>query len=157
EFLKKASTSGSVRELLGHSAGCTAHVEFFRKLKLGTTNPRGDLVEMAAAEPTTPPGVHAVYSGLGYIQLGALLERAYGAPLEQAFSELVAAPLGLGARYSGIGPLPGDITPVKLSPPVAGAVATEIDDRGVVCGYVHDENAYYGGGACGHAGLFARI
>jgi serine-type D-Ala-D-Ala carboxypeptidase len=157
-FLKKASTTGSVRELLGHAAGCTAHVEFFRKMKLGSANPRGELVDAAAAEPTTPPGVHAVYSDLGYIQLGALLERAYGTPLEQAFSELVAAQLGLGARYSGIGPLPEQAAvPAKVSPPIAGAVATEIDDRGVVCGYVHDENAYYGGGACGHAGLFARI
>jgi CubicO group peptidase (beta-lactamase class C family) len=165
-FLKKASTTGSVRELLGHAAGCTAHVEFFRKMKLGSANPRGELVDLATAEPTAPPGVHAVYSDLGYIQLGALLERAYGTPLEQAFSELVAAPLGLGARYSGIGPLPAGEpsaspparpSPARLSPPIAGAVATEIDDRGVVCGYVHDENAYYGGGACGHAGLFARI
>jgi len=37
------------------------------------------------------------------------------------------------------------------------AVATELDDRGLVTGRVHDENAYFGGGVCGHAGLFATI
>src|SRR5262249_51653780 len=57
----------------------------------------------------------------------------------------VAEPLGLGrARYPGTAELPG-------------AVATEIDDRGLVAGQVHDENAYFGGGVCGHAGLFATI
>jgi CubicO group peptidase (beta-lactamase class C family) len=87
----------------------------------------------------------AVYSHLGYILLGAVLERAAGGPLDQAFRSAVAEPLGLGgARYPGTAALPG-------------AVATEIDDRGLVVGRVHDENAYFGGGVCGHAGLFATI
>jgi CubicO group peptidase (beta-lactamase class C family) len=143
-WLDNAQTQGSVRELLGHAAGCTAHVEFFRKLKLGAANPRQELVDLAAREPTTFPGVHAVYSDLGYIQLGAVLERAFGGSLEDAFAELVGRPLGIAARYPGMTAL-------------AGSVATELDDRGLVCGRVHDENAYFGGGACGHAGLFARI
>src|SRR5262249_8969049 len=83
-------------------------------------------------------------SDLGFIQLGAVVERAAGgAPLPQAFSELVGAPLGLGAGYAPIDP--------------AGTVATELDERGLVCGRVHDENADCGGSACGHAGLFATI
>jgi CubicO group peptidase (beta-lactamase class C family) len=86
-----------------------------------------------------------VYSDLGYLQLGAIVERAAGMPLEQVYAELVAGPLGLAARYAGTTAL-------------AGAVATEIDDwRGAVCGLVHDENAFYAGGICGHAGLFATI
>jgi CubicO group peptidase (beta-lactamase class C family) len=139
-----AETTGSVRELLGHAAGCTAHVEFFRTLREGVADPRVELVGMAAREPTAPPGVNAMYSDLGYIQLGAVLERAFGGPLDDAFAELVALPLGIGARYPGMSTL-------------ARAVATELDDRGLVCGRVHDENAYFGGGTCGHAGLFARI
>jgi CubicO group peptidase (beta-lactamase class C family) len=102
---------------------------------------------MAAAEPASAPGVTAVYSDLGYIMLGAIIERVTGAPLEQAFAALVADPLGLGARHA--------------STAVANAVATEVDDRtgvtAVVQGRVHDENAWFGGGACGHAGLFARL
>jgi len=148
-WLPTATSTGTVRQLLGHAAGCAAHVEFFRRLSVGVhENPRAELVAMAAAEPATAPGVTAVYSDLGYIMLGAIVERAAGAPLEDAYRSLVADPLGLAARYAGTTQL-------------ADAVATEVDARtgttAVVEGLVHDENAYFGGGVCGHAGLFARL
>src|SRR5947199_412067 len=56
---------------------------------------------------------------------------------------LVTEPLGLAARFAPA--------------PIAGAVATELDERGLVCGLVHDENAYFAGRICGHAGVFASI
>jgi serine-type D-Ala-D-Ala carboxypeptidase len=132
----------SVRELLGHAAGCSSHVELFRPLRSARpADPRAELVARAIREPATEPP--ATYSDLGYIALGAIIERAADAPLERAFAELVAEPLGLAARFA--------------FEPIAHAVATEIDDRGVVTGLVHDENAYWGGRVCGHAGLFASI
>lgn len=144
-YVPAAATAGTVRELLGHAAGCVAHVELFRRLRgEAPGDPRARLVELAAAEPAGPPGVAAVYSDLGFIVLGAVIERAAGAPLEDAFRALVAEPLELGAWFPG-------------EAPAAGAVATEVDERGLVCGLVHDENAYYGGGVFGHAGLFATI
>ena len=144
-YLPHAATTASVRQLLAHAAGCAAHVEFFRHLRAARpANPREVLVERALREPCDPPGVAAVYSDLGFIQLGALLERAAGLPLETAFAELVAGPLGLAAGYA-----PGA--------PLAGCVATELDDRGLVCGVVHDENCAAGGGVAGHAGLFGTI
>lgn len=149
-WIPGAASTGTVRHLLGHASGCIAHVEFFRTMRVGEhPDPRGELLDLAARVPANPPGVTTVYSDLGYIQLGAIVERAAGLPLEEVFAELVAGPLELAARYAGI-------------EPVAGAVATELDDpatseRGLVCGRVHDENAYYGGGICGHAGLFATI
>ena len=145
QWLPNAASTGTVRQLIGHAAGCAAHVEFFRVLRSGIVpDPRRELVRMAASELASAPGVTAVYSDLGYIMLGAIIERAADAPLEQVFSELVAGPLGLGARFASTGA-------------VDGAVATELDERGLVQGLVHDENAYFGGGACGHAGLFATI
>ncbi len=144
-WISDASTTGNVGQLLGHAAGCAPHVEFFRTLRGGDhADPRRELVALAARHPAGDPGQAAVYSDLGYIVLGAIIERATGAPLERAFADLVADPLGLTARYAGLSP-------------IAGAVATEVDDRGVVEGLVHDENAYYGGGVCGHAGLFATL
>lgn len=151
-WIPGASSAGAVGDLLGHGAGCAAHVEIFRELaRGGVADPRAELVRRAAIEPAGPPGAAAIYSDLGYILLGAIVERAAGAPLEDAFAELVAGPLALGARYVAAG-----------DPPIAGAVATEYDDahglgRGLVAGVVHDENAAYGGGVCGHAGLFAPI
>ncbi|HMG24018.1 MAG TPA: serine hydrolase domain-containing protein [Kofleriaceae bacterium] len=145
-WLPEAATAGTVRQLLGHAAGYAAHVEFFRTLRVGAhADPRGELIELAARHPAGPAGVEAVYSDLGYLVLGAIVERAAGMALDDAFRALVAEPLGLpGARFPGGSPL-------------RGAVATELDDRGLVAGRVHDENAYFGGGVCGHAGLFAAI
>ena len=145
-WLPAASTTGTVRHLLGHAAGCAAHVEFFRSLRQGThADPYGELIASAARHPATAPGAHALYSDLGYLLLGAILERVADQPLDAAFRSWVAEPLGLaGARYPAASALPL-------------AVATELDDRGLVSGRVHDENAYFGGGICGHAGLFATI
>jgi serine-type D-Ala-D-Ala carboxypeptidase len=156
-WLADAATTGTVRQLLGHAAGCAAHVEFFRELRtsggaaagspreLRTADPRGELIARAARHPAGPPGVAALYSDLGYLVLGAIVERAAGMALDDAFRAWIAEPLALdGARYPGAAVLDG-------------AVATEIDDRGLVCGRVHDENADAGGGVCGHAGLFATI
>lgn len=145
-WLPDAATAGTVRQLLGHAAGCTAHVEFFRELRVGAhADPRGELIALAAQHPAAAPGVEAVYSDLGYLVLGAVVERATGMALDDAFRHLVAEPLGLtSARFPG-----------RVDVPFA--VATELDDRGLVVGRVHDENAYFGGGVCGHAGLFATI
>ena len=145
-WFPEAASLGTVRQLLGHAAGCAAHVEFFRQLRTGAhDDPRAELVELAARHPATAPGVTALYSDLGYVMAGAILERAAGVPLDEAFRSRVAEPLGLtGARYPGTTAIPR-------------AVATELDDRGLVSGLVHDENAYFGGGICGHAGLFATI
>jgi CubicO group peptidase (beta-lactamase class C family) len=144
-WLPTAASPGTVRQLLGHAAGCAAHVKFFERLRAGCDDPRATLVAMAAGEPLIGrPGIDVTYSDLGYITLGAVLERAAGLPLEDAVARWVTGPLGLGARFAGA---------VALD----GAVATELDDRGVVSGRVHDENAYFGGGVCGHAGLFATI
>lgn len=145
-YLPAAATAGTVRQLLGHSAGCASHVEFFRRLRVEQhADPRAVLVERAQREPCDPPGVAAIYSDLGFIQLGAVLERAGNASLEDMFRDFVAIPLELAsARYAGTTPIPD-------------AVATELDDRGLVCGLVHDENCYVSGGVAGHAGLFGTI
>jgi CubicO group peptidase (beta-lactamase class C family) len=143
-YVPGAATTGTVRQLLGHAAGCAAHVEFFRRLRAERpADPHATLVTLASREPCDPPGVRAVYSDLGYIVLGAVLEAAGGLPLSRLFDKHVAGPLHLTARYA--------------TTTIDGAVATELDERGLVCGRVHDENAYEGGGMFGHAGLFASL
>jgi CubicO group peptidase (beta-lactamase class C family) len=151
-WFPEAATAGTVRDLLDHRAGCAAHVEFFRALR-GARPERSyeTLVERAATEPCDEPVVVAsdgwrargVYSDLGFILLGAILERAGGAPLDELFAARVAIPLSLSARYARSA--------------ITGAVATELDERGLVSGLVHDENCYYGGRVCGHAGLFGSL
>ena len=149
-WLPEAASTGTVRDLLGHASGCIAHVEFFKTLARGAHPDRyAELVELAARAPANPPGLATVYTDLGFLQLGAIVERVVGKRLDEVFAELVANPLGLTARFGGMTPMPG-------------CVATEADDphglgRGVVSGVVHDENCFYGGGIAGHAGLFATL
>jgi len=142
-WLPASASPASVRALLGHAAGCIAHVEFFRWLRgARPADPRAALVERAQRVPvqfTSTP----VYSDLGFIQLGRIIELAAERPLEQAFADYVAGPLGLAARFA--------------PEAIEGAVSTELDERGMVTGLVHDENCYFGGRICGHAGLFGSI
>jgi serine-type D-Ala-D-Ala carboxypeptidase len=149
-WIPDATSTGTVRHLLGHASGCIAHVEFFKSMAVGDhPDRRNELLALAAHTTATPPGVTTVYTDLGFIQLGAIVQRAAGMPLEEAFATLVAGPLGLSAQF-------GSMTPLDH------CVATESDDphglvRGYVQGVVHDENCFYGGGVAGHAGLFATI
>lgn len=137
--LPHAATAGTIGQLLEHRAGCVAHVEFFRWLRgARPADPRAALIDRATREPCGPPGGERVYSDLGFIMLGAML-----GPIDDLFAQRIAEPLGLSARFA--------------PEPIANAVATELDERGLVCGLVHDENCYYGGRVHGHAGLFASI
>lgn len=154
-WLPVPSPDLTVGHLLGHAAGFPPHVKLYERLWAGdlggAADPRAALVTMAATTPLErAPGAAAAYSDVGYISLGALLERATGRPLDELLA-LVTEPLGLGAtRYVD---LRGPRRPFAVPP-----VATELDPRrGLVAGEVHDENAHAGGGIAGHAGLFAPI
>ena len=147
----------TVAHLLGHAAGYPPHVELFRRIWAGdlggAPDPRTALTSMAMTTPLRcAPGTAAAYSDLGFITLGALLERAAAAPLEDLLA-LVTEPLGLaGTRFVDL--RPGAPRPTWAAPPVS----TELDERrGLVTGEVHDENAHAAGGVAGHAGLFAPI
>ncbi|MBK9071326.1 MAG: beta-lactamase family protein [Myxococcales bacterium] len=146
----------TLAQLLGHAAGFPAHIEFFRAMWQGetfsATAPHESLIAGALAQPLAyAPGTQTIYSDLGYILLGAMLERAAGMRLDEAFAALVAQPLGWdSARF-----VAHDRGERIGTDDVA---ATEIDERrGCVRGEVHDENCHAGGGVAGHAGLFARV
>lgn len=147
-WLGSARTEGTVAHLLGHAAGCAPHVRFFEGLsearRPGETARRA-LVRLAAEHPLAYElGARNVYSDLGYLLLGHVVEQAGQAELHELFAREVAEPLEVGAHFM---------------PPVGAQayVATELEGEKLVCGVVHDENARAGGGVHGHAGLFGRI
>jgi CubicO group peptidase (beta-lactamase class C family) len=143
-YLPDCASDGRVRDAFDHRAGFAAHVAIFHALRgQAPHDAYRELVARAASEPCMPSRGARVYSDLGFVVLGEILSRIYDQPLDAAFSAL-AARLGLAARYA-------------LATPITGAVATELDERGLVCGLPHDENAYYARAACGHAGVFASI
>ena len=115
----------SLDDLLAHRSGLPATAPFYET--------RHGPAIVDAALDTEPAEPQPVYSDLGYIILGALVEDLTGAALP-----------GRGLRLGG---------------PVAPAVATErCPWRGrLVCGEVHDENAHAMGGYGGHAGAFGTL
>jgi CubicO group peptidase (beta-lactamase class C family) len=93
------------------------------------------------------PGARMVYSDLGAITLGLVVEAVTGQPLQRTLEERVFAPLAM----DDTGFLPERTLLPRIAP-------TELDTlwrREHVHGTVHDENAQAIGGGAGHAGLFS--
>jgi CubicO group peptidase (beta-lactamase class C family) len=131
----------TIRHLLTHTSGLPAH------RRLWELSPDADSARalIRATPLDTLSGARTVYSDLGLILLGEILESVLGAPLHQLVAERVTVPLGMvGARYR-----PPDSWRSIIAP-------TERDPwRGrILRGEVHDENAAHLGGVAGHAGLF---
>ncbi|KGQ23100.1 serine hydrolase domain-containing protein [Thermus filiformis] len=119
----------SLRALLAHTSGLPAWEAVY-------TWGEGERLRARLLQHPWPLG-EPVYSDIGYMLLGLLLERVRNRPLD-------AFPLPPGLSFR---------------PPRERAVATErCPWRGrVLRGEVHDENAFALGGVAGHAGLFGTL
>ncbi len=132
----------TVRHLLTHSSGLPAVAPLY----LEVHSREAAIARIVAMDLTDPPGTQAVYSDLGILLLGEILEQSAGQPLETFVRDRVFLPLGM--RSTRFRP------PPELWPRIA---PTEVDPwRGrLVQGEVHDENAFALGGIAPHAGLFS--
>ena len=133
----------TVRHLLTHSSGLPAHKDYFL-----TIHSEREAIARICNEPLEyEPGAKTVYSDLGFILLGEILERVTGRTLDQLARERIFAPLSM--------------TSTLFNPPKAlltRIAPTENDAtyrKRLLRGEVHDENAFAMGGAAGHAGMFA--
>lgn len=145
------------RLLLAHAAGLPPHVPFQHQFPPDAGAPdrvREEVLARARQVPLAqPPGTATVYSDLGMILLGDLLEALLGMPLDRAFESEVAAPLRL--RNTFFIDLTRPLTKA-VRPPEAFAATERCAWRGrLVRGQVHDENAFLLRGVAGHAGLFS--
>jgi CubicO group peptidase (beta-lactamase class C family) len=131
-----------VLDLLTHASGLPA----WRAIYKEAATPAAALALVLATPLDTASNVRYVYSDLGAIVLGKVVEDAGRMPLDRYLAERVFGPLGMrDTRYR---PGPGDI--VRVAP-------TEYDPwrQRKLRGEVHDENAFALGGVSGHAGLFS--
>jgi CubicO group peptidase (beta-lactamase class C family) len=155
-------------DLMCHRSGLPAHIEFFRsyekgETKLGDQKPLLDWILKAglahASGQLPPSSASQVYSDLGFMLLGILLESLHGKPLPEIFHERVVTRLKL--ESSGYVTLPHAPAPSRLFgllAPQTRYVATEVCPwRGLLQGAVHDDNAWAFGGYAGHAGLFTTL
>ncbi len=144
----------TVRHLLCHASGLPAHRPFWRQAGPGAAA-RQDVATWSAREPLErSPGAGSVYSDLGFILLGCLLERTAGERLDRLAEARIVRPLGLPSTMF----LPIDDADLRTRLLAARSVAaTQLcPERGrVLVGEVDDLNAFAMNGVAGHAGLFS--
>ena len=133
----------TVRNLLTHSSGLPAHKDYFL-----TLHSKREFIAAICAEPLEyAPGTQTIYSDLGFILLGEILERATGKTVDQLAHEQIFVPLNMaGTTFN-----PAKNLLARISP-------TEYDvmyRKRQLQGEVHDENAFAMGGVAGHAGMFS--
>lgn len=175
----------TVEHLLNHTSGLPAWQPYFRELPLdlvGTDGGKRFILDTCCHEPpVSGPGEKTLYSDIGYIFLGEIIEQAGGSALDALFSNRIARPLGLGDTFfmRTIGaPLsttkrrsyatadqhvptpkhgrPEDRVQRKIGERRRFAPTEDCPWRErVIHGEVHDQNAYALGGVAGHAGLFS--
>lgn len=97
----------TLRHLLSHRSGLPANVPASDALKFVTSplaleeQRRQVRAGVLAGAPSTAPGTSFLYSNLGFIVLGSLLEEQAGRPWEQLVREEILEPLGLATAGFG--------------------------------------------------------
>jgi serine-type D-Ala-D-Ala carboxypeptidase len=160
------------RTLLAHSSGLPAYEKLFLK-----QHSRDDLLRAAfTTSLSTNPGSHAEYSDIGFIILGAALERIAGESLDAFCQREIFGPLGMinttfnppkesrakipptaderAESECGAG-APARAKPTETMSPGASETARSTFRQRIIQGEVQDENASILGGVAGHAGLFS--
>jgi CubicO group peptidase (beta-lactamase class C family) len=145
QFGRNGKAGISVYNLMVHNSGLPA----WRKFYEFCNDPACVLDSVFATPLIYRTGDSTVYSDLGLITLGKIVEKVSGVSLDRYVDSLFFKPLGMNSTmYNPPQELWGNVAP------------TEVDTywlkTGVaVCGRVHDENAAVLGGVSGHAGLFS--
>jgi serine-type D-Ala-D-Ala carboxypeptidase len=152
ELVPEEKSEITILQLLNHSSGLPAYRPYYQQLAgIPGRERRAEMCRLIMAEPLeNEPGTRGVYSDLGYLLLGYLVEKAAGAGLDQYFRQRVAAPLGLspGIFYNRL--------PARRRGSYAATENCLWRGR-VLRGEVGDENCWVLGGVAGHAGLFGRL
>jgi uncharacterized protein YbbC (DUF1343 family) len=142
EFGKHGKERITIEHLLLHTSGLIAD------------NPEADyrdgkakaLERICDVKLEAEPGARFVYSDVGYIVLGELVERVSGLSLDKFAHDNIFAPL----RMSETTFRPAQNLKKRCAP-------TERREGRWMIGEVHDPRAYQFGGVAGHAGLFSTV
>jgi serine-type D-Ala-D-Ala carboxypeptidase len=139
-FGEKGKDKITVEQLLLHTSGLKADNDV-ADYKDGKDKA---LERIAALALQSEPGAKFVYSDVGYIVLGELVERIAGVPLDDFAKKNIFDPLGMK-----------DTTYRPKESIKDRAAPTELRDEKWIQGEVHDPRAFALGGVAGHAGLFS--
>jgi serine-type D-Ala-D-Ala carboxypeptidase len=153
EWFRADRAAVTIRDLLAHSSGLTAYLPYFRDM-----TGRAEFQGAIADSPLEyAPRTRALYSDLGFILLGFILEDAR-ARATAGWAGATHPASSLASQFRRLAVYLAD-EPLTFNPSRSWRdriAPTEHDPwRGrTLVGEVHDENAWALGGAAGHAGLF---
>jgi CubicO group peptidase (beta-lactamase class C family) len=144
-----------LRHLLSHGSGLPAHREYFKILH--ETDPGKNIfVEDLILQERLAyaPGTTSLYSDLGFMLLGRIVEIKTGCSLDHYVEERVLQPLRLADKI-----FYNPLSAAKKGLNNNNFAATENCSwrKKILCGEVHDDNCYVMGGVAGHSGLFGNI
>lgn len=130
----------TILQLMTHTSGIPDH--FYIS---DSTDDPADAVKVILNHPLEQaPGGDPIYTCMGYIVLGKILEQVGGAPLDVLAEKYVFGPLGM--THTGYHPT-GHIAPTEMDP----------ETGKLLCGVVHDENARFLKGISANAGVFSDL
>jgi CubicO group peptidase (beta-lactamase class C family) len=134
-----------LRHLLTHTSGLPASRRFY----LSCSDPAEMRQALLGESLVAAPGSQVLYSDLGFLLLGDVVEAVSGLRLDQACVALLYEPLGMAATR---------FRPMDR-PELSGAPVVMTTEPGseAAAGLPHDRNARLAGGVAGHAGLFSTV
>lgn len=156
----------TIGHLLSHTSGLPATAPYYEEIakehaaaRVGMLTSKGArdfmITQLTRSALKYEPGTKQVFSDLGFMLLGHIIELLTGLSLERAAFKYVFQPFGLKTtsfidlsmiRRRGIHPVTDLIAPTE-----------ECAWRNkILCGEVHDENAWAMGGIAGHSGVFSN-
>lgn len=164
-FAVFGKTHVTFRHLLAHCSGLPAWKPYYEEIVKEEKEGKINFVASRAAKSyvfeqirrermASPPGTQSLYSDLGFMLLGEVIEEISGRTLDRYCQEKIFKPMGLRStsfvdltqlRTRRLQPIQEMIAPTENCP----------WRRKILCGEVHDDNAYAMGGVSGHAGLFS--
>jgi CubicO group peptidase (beta-lactamase class C family) len=145
EFGRKGKSGITIYNLLTHTSGLPGWLPIYAYCR----TPECLLDSIYSTATVYPTGDTAVYSDLGFIVLGKVIEKVCAKPLDRYIDSVFFTPLGMTSTMYN--------PPASMFPRIA---PTEIDTLREktgrpLQGHVHDENAAVLGGVSGHAGVFS--
>jgi CubicO group peptidase (beta-lactamase class C family) len=159
--------SVTFRQLLNHTSGLPSWRPYYETIIKDEKSGKINFVASRAAKnfvfeqihrekSATPAGAECQYSDLGFMILGEVIEAIGGRALDIYCHEKIFKPLGLRSTSFV------DLTQLRTGRfvPIEQMIAPTENcpwRKKILCGEVHDDNAYAMGGVAGHAGLFSSV
>ncbi len=142
----------SLIHLMSHCSGLPAHRPYYKDLVRIAPELRRDIIlkTIINEDLLYPPGEGSLYSDLGYILLGNIIEERSRERLDAFWRKKITVPLHLQKKL--LFPKNEEIQEKNFASTGYSSILTRN-----LYGVVHDDNCRILGGVAGHAGLFGTI